>query len=179
MTELLTTIVRQFNNILYYDSGFFHELILNPLLMSNPSFMALYKETVDFYENEIEIKNFNETTAMQKNAIAFKLMVFARRRKSIADGESQLVFFKTIFHEGMVQNKKIFTELIVPWLEDFKVIRIDPKYSTLLNYYTFKTPISDVPMYGDFARTIFDKMYALEQEEYESRAWWGWKCAIL
>lgn len=177
MSELLQLIIRQFNNVLYYDSRYFRVLVLDPLLMSDHSFLALYDETVGLYGDENEIVEFKKQTVMQKNAIVFKLITFAARRKSIEDGKTQLEFFCDIFHEGMIQVKKIFNELIIPWLEDFKVVRSDEKYSVLLDYYTYKIKISDVPMYGTFAIAIHDKIYALEAEERE-KSKWGW-CAIL
>lgn len=171
MTELLQAIIRQFNNVLYYDSRYFRVLVLDPLLMNDHSFLALYNETA------ADEDDFKEYTVMQKNAIAFKLTVFAARRKYIEDGKTQLEFFKDIFHEGMVRIKKIFNELVIPWLEDFKIIAHDEKYSVLLDYYTYKINISDVPMYGSFAIAIYDKIYALEDDERKKNTW-RW-CTIL
>ena len=180
MTELLQAIIRQFNNVLYYDSRYFRVLVLDPLLMNDHSFLAFYKETIGLYSDENEIAEFKKQTVMQKNAIVFKLITFAARRKYIADGKTQLEFFKDIFHEGMVQVKKIFNELVIPWLEDFKVISQDKKYSVLLDYYTYQTKISDVPLYGEFAIAIHDKIYTLEDDERKKNSWrvLGW-CAII
>ncbi len=177
MSELLKTIIKQFNNILIYDSNYFKILILDPLLMNDASFLTLYNETVDFYRSDDELHIFQDEPPMQKNAIVYKLMLFACRRKSIADGRSQLEFYKMICHEGMLQNKKIFTELIIPWLEDFRIIRETPLYSELLNYYTYKIPISNVPMHGNFAMRINQKIFVLEYEaELVRKWWWGLFC---
>ena len=50
MVELLKDIIRQFNNVLYYDSSYFRILVLDPILMNDHSFLAFYKETVEFYK---------------------------------------------------------------------------------------------------------------------------------
>jgi hypothetical protein len=176
MVELLKDIIRRFNNVLYYDSSYFRVLVLDPILMNDHSFLAFYKETVEFYNDPVEIENFKQLGPVQKNSIAFKVMVFAARRKSLADGKNQLEFFHNVFHEGMIQNKKLFNELIIPYLQDFKIITENAKYSVLLDYYTYKSDISDVPMYGDFAHAVYDKIQNLERANYEKTRYriWGW-----
>lgn len=180
MSELLKSIIRQFNNVLYYDSSYFRILVLDPLLMNDHSFLALYKETIEFYADLSEIETFKTLGIMEKNSIVFKCMIFAARRKSIADGKSQLDFFKTIFCDGIICIDKLFNELIIPWLEDFKIITSDDKYSALLDYYTYKIPIMNVPMYGEFAISIYKKMNDLETDQHDKNVYkiWNW-CTIF
>lgn len=165
MCELLNSIIKQFNNVLLYDSRYFKVLVLDPLLMNNNSFLALYKETVELYNSDVD---FKEEPPMQKNVVLFSLMLFACRRKSIADGHSQLDFYKMIYREGMLQNRKIFTELIIPWLKDFRIIRESPTYSSLLDNRTYQIPIVDVPIHGEFAIRMNKKINDLEIV----RHWW-------
>jgi hypothetical protein len=88
-------------------------------------------------------------------------MIFAARKKSIDEGFNQLDFFKNIFQEGMIIGKNLFDSLIIPWLEDFKIITEDNQYNVLLNHYIYKIIIPSAPLYGEFALSIQNKIYAI------------------
>lgn len=163
MSDLLRSIIKQFNDILYSDSAYFRELIIDPLLMSNTSFIALYKETIDKYNNDPG--DFANQGFRTKCAIAFRCIVFATRKKSIDQGFSQLQFYSNIFQENMIINSKIFNEINIPHLSDFHIIGNDRVFCALLDPYTYKIGINSSPLYGEFAIAIHNKFAELEKQK--------------